>query len=69
MCARDPLEVKGKGITGVGGAADKEAETAERNKLFLSGGALYFVARVSFPASVMPLVYTAYAFIFLLPAS
>jgi hypothetical protein len=25
LCARDPLEVKGKGIRGVGGAADKEA--------------------------------------------
>jgi hypothetical protein len=27
MCARDPLEVKGKGIRGVGGVADKETCT------------------------------------------
>jgi hypothetical protein len=27
LCARDPLEVKGKGIRGVGRVADKEAYT------------------------------------------
>jgi hypothetical protein len=27
MCVRRPLEVKGKGIRGVGGAANKEAYT------------------------------------------
>jgi hypothetical protein len=59
LCTRDPLEVKGKEIRGVGGEADKEA--------FPSGSTLFLGVSVS--VLVMSLVYTVYAFSFYPQAS
>jgi hypothetical protein len=43
LCARDPLEVKGMGISGVGGVADKEAYTV--HTINIISQRQYFVAR------------------------
>jgi hypothetical protein len=43
LCARDPLELKGKGFRGVGGVADKEAYTVHTVNIISQRQ--YFVAR------------------------
>jgi hypothetical protein len=43
LCARDPLEIKGNWIRGVGGVADKEAYTV--HTINIISQRLYFVAR------------------------
>jgi hypothetical protein len=43
LCARDPLEIKCKGIRGVGGVADKEAEAV--HTINIISQRQYFVAR------------------------
>jgi hypothetical protein len=65
-CARDPLEVKGKGI---GGVADKEAHTV--HSFSIISQQQYFVARclISYIGTVMPLVYIVHVFSFYPQAS
>jgi hypothetical protein len=52
ICASEGL--KGKGIRGVGGRADKEAYTVYTINIIFQRE--YFVAYVSFPVSMMSLV-------------
>jgi hypothetical protein len=44
LCARDPLQEKGRGIRGAGGVADKEAYTVHTKKNIISQRR-YFVAQ------------------------
>jgi hypothetical protein len=65
LCVWGPLEVKGKGIKGVGGVADKEAYTV--HTINIISQRLYFVARC-----LIPYVNNAFGlcvFVFLLPTS
>jgi hypothetical protein len=50
LCARNPLQVKGKGLRGVGGEADTEAFSVHTKKLFPSSSTLQLA--ISFPVSI-----------------
>jgi hypothetical protein len=54
LCTRDPLDVKGKGIRGVGGVTDKEAYCPYDKHYFPT----VICNLLSFPMSVMCLVFT-----------
>jgi hypothetical protein len=69
LCARDQLKLKGKGIRGMEGSADKEAYTVRTTNIISQRQ--YFVARclISYVGNVFGLHSRLHAFVFLLPAS
>jgi hypothetical protein len=70
LCAPDSLEVNGKGIKicgGGGGVADKKACTVHSTNI--SQRRCFVVRCLAFPTSELSLVYTVFAFVFLLLTS